>query len=312
MNAVWRVASALGIVASSLSLLLLAKQGFDLGFVAPLKLMLDFYQQAVEFLLGWADAPLKDVLRYIGDWMGVDLHLYPHWKHIFMPMWLFFSANAKVNWGRGRKRTTLFTMIWGSLVALAASVASGTVALDDPNMFPVIFPVVGFVVYDAVHSTWDAIFHNPPGYTSWQSFNYYQSRFTLSNAIIGSVVIFVGLLARRMGLPTSNLVLVIIYVIALAMRRIMGKRMACSLRPLRRANLDAPFPRSRRSTSRFSHSTSSGWCRPVYRPECRPQAGRAVSFPPSSSCERRGCPAASRKASFGQNRRSEMLFGVTQ
>lgn len=228
MSEIWLVAQALGLVASIMSLVLLFKLGFDVSLVAPFKLMLNYYQQVVEFLLGWAEPYLRIVLKYLSDRMPIDLQLYPHWKHLFVPMWLYFSADAKTIWRDQRKSLALFTAAWGGLVALAASVASSTMPLDAPSMLPMIFPAAGFVVYSSVTSALSAISQSPgisqsPNrYTRWQIFSYYEIAFALGNALIAGVLIFVGLLlqARHLGFSSLNIVLLILFVIAMALRNI--------------------------------------------------------------------------------------------
>jgi hypothetical protein len=105
-------------------------------------------------------------------------------------------------------------------VALAASVASGTIPLDAPSMLPMIFPAIGFVVYSSVQAVWSAMFHTPKGYTRWQIFSYYGIAFGLGNALIAATIILVGFRARQIGFPSMSLVLLFIFVVAMALRNI--------------------------------------------------------------------------------------------
>ncbi len=210
----------LGTAAGSLSLVMLVKLGFDFGFVAPLQLMLDYYQQAVEFLLGWAEPPLRFALQCVSDWIALDLNLHAHWKYVFILMWLYFGADAKIIWGKDRKGSAIATVIWGGLIALVASVASGTVKPDSPNTLSVIFPVTGFVVYEVGQSAWDATFFSPATNTWWQTFRYYLVRFALTNATIGVGAIFLGIQGNQLGLPNPYLVAVIVFLIALGIRNL--------------------------------------------------------------------------------------------
>lgn len=226
LNAISRVASWLAFVASILSLLSLIKLGFDINLTAPFKLMLNYYLHFVDYLLGWADPYLRASLNYLSSWIAVDLRLYPHWKHFFVPMWLYFSADAKAVLGYQRKRLALAFLALGGLVALAVSVASGTMPLDSQSMLPLIFTAVGFVVYQSGSSVLAANFPLPytirPGtkYTRRQIVSYYLIAFPLGDALIACILIIAGLQARHFDFPSLNISFLILFVIAMALRDI--------------------------------------------------------------------------------------------
>lgn len=214
----------LGIAASSLSVFLLIKYGFDLGLSRPIQMIVDWYKQAIEFLLGWADPPLDILLSSVGKWIDAEIVLYPHWKHIFVPIWLYIGADAKTTWnmpGTERKLSAIAIFLYGSLIALMASVASATVALDDPSMLSIIFPILGIVVYNIAQSIWDANFHRHPGFTWWQTFRYYMFRIVLTNAALGAICVGGGLVAARHGVPVSNIALLLLFVVLLAVRHLL-------------------------------------------------------------------------------------------
>ena len=86
--------------------------------------------------------PIFDLLKNLFGWNWI---LYPHWKHAFVLLWLFFAAELReqypLEWLKGRtpdpllrwyKVQTAFMWVWGALAALIGGVAAGTVALDHP------------------------------------------------------------------------------------------------------------------------------------------------------------------------------------
>jgi hypothetical protein len=228
LTAVWKVATAiwggaglLGRLWSIMSLVALLTIAFRTSLFIPLQLMLEWYLEAADFFLGRFDPLLKTVMEYLGGWLAVDIRLYPHWKHILVPMWLYFSVDAKAMWISERKLFSIFTVVWGGLVAWVASVASGTSPLDDPNMLPMIFPAAGFVLYAFVIATWSAVSRTFEGYTRWQVFRYYVIVFPVGNAIIACAVIFLGFYARSFIPIGLNVVLMILFIVGMALRNIL-------------------------------------------------------------------------------------------
>src|SRR5215467_3195847 len=137
----------LGFLTSVLSIVFLLKQGFDLGFVAPLQRVLDFYDWTTRLALGWAEPWIQEQLKPVSRWLGLELKLSASWRHVFVLMELYFGAHARANWNQGRPRFGLFTAVWGLIVALIASTMAGAIALRDPNANLLFagFPIFGLV-----------------------------------------------------------------------------------------------------------------------------------------------------------------------
>ncbi|KCZ89976.1 hypothetical protein [Hyphomonas johnsonii] len=212
-----KIFSSLSFVMGVLSLVMLAKQGLELGFVAPLETVTEFYRKLVQVFLGWADGPLGSLVARLAPHVP-DIHLQPHWKHILVPMWLYVGADCRIMWKIGRLRAAVFFALTGGLLALLASVAAGAVAVDDPLMRPLLFPVAALVVFNFLQAIWDALFKPVPGRTRWQVFGHYAGLFALGNLVLGAVVVAVGLTLQGLGLPGVNLVLLLVLVGLLALR----------------------------------------------------------------------------------------------
>ena len=103
----------------------------------------------MRLLFGWAEPYLGDLFR----WCGLDLRIYPHWKHVLVLMCLYFGVVTKVIWPsfKSRRERELLVVLtaWGALIAVGASLAAGGVALRDgrSNGLMAVFPLVGFVLY---------------------------------------------------------------------------------------------------------------------------------------------------------------------
>jgi hypothetical protein len=201
----------IGLPFAVLSVVKLWALGLHVGLKGPFAAILTFYQtKFVDPLLGWAEPLLRFILTYV----AVNLHLHNHWKYMFVPMWLYFGADARTYWHRRQQRSAIVTLIWGGLIALSASIASGVTSLDDPAMLPLVFPVAGFIIYEIGQAASDATLVRTPQELSsssrasvaknqswFQTFQYYILRLVLTNAVIGTVVYLIGLHARQTRLP---------------------------------------------------------------------------------------------------------------
>ena len=216
----WRVITILGFLISLFSTLRLIRLGFTVSFVEPFRVMLDWYQATLELLLGWADPLLKQFLKSMRAWLPIDLPIYPHWKHIFVLMWLYVAGDFKQYWVRGRTISGPVVLLLGGIVSLVASVASATVPLDSPSMLPVIF-------------LWGHLPFTKPSMPSrvllsiagaakagGRPARYYLLNFAFVDAAIGGIIVAVGWVLRSFQMPPPNLVLLMAFVIAMALRNV--------------------------------------------------------------------------------------------
>ena len=95
MSRAWKVASVLGLVTGVLSVVSLLRQFWDFGPVPPIQLMLEYYQQFLHAVLGWADAPLRTLVHHLQERINVRMNLSPGWKHVFLLMWLYFFSGRE-------------------------------------------------------------------------------------------------------------------------------------------------------------------------------------------------------------------------
>lgn len=122
-----------------LSLILLIKQGWDVGFVAALQTIIEYYRSVMEFLFGWAEPYIRIALQYLEHLTGIALHLSPEWKHLFFLLGIYFSNDAtnlmfndvRPNTPGADRRyfiSGLSRLIFGLVLAFVVSVAIGSVA----------------------------------------------------------------------------------------------------------------------------------------------------------------------------------------
>lgn len=135
----------IGLALSVLSVVLLVKQAFTVGFVSALQIVLDFYEATMTVLLGWVTPMLDALLR---PWGVVILG---HWKHVFLLMWIFLMHGAGNPFGLGINRVNLFLVPWAFMVAFGASIAAAAIPLHsgDPqaNFFLAAGPILAVALY---------------------------------------------------------------------------------------------------------------------------------------------------------------------
>lgn len=135
----------IGLALSVLSIVLLVKQAFTVGFVPALQIALDFYETTMTVLLGWAAPILDALMRPLG------LQVMPHWKHVFLLMWIFLLHGAGNPFALGFNRVNLFVVPWALIVALGASAVAGTLPMQggdaSANFFVAAVPILAVEVF---------------------------------------------------------------------------------------------------------------------------------------------------------------------
>lgn len=217
-----KVASRISLLMGALSIAALIWHGFNVGLWGPFELILNFYEKLVG-LLRFAEPPLKVLLQFVSRFIAIDLDLHPHWRHSFVLMSLYFGGDVRLDLMRDRSGSAAATVTWGGLIALAASVASGTTPLSDPNMLALVFPAVGFVVYETGRSALTATFYREVALASWfgastwwETFRFYFFGFALVDAAIGAIAVLAGTYARQVHFSDPSLLGLLVFVVLLA------------------------------------------------------------------------------------------------
>ena len=134
-------------------------KGFAIGLTGTISLLITPYRSAIQFVLGWLDPYLGPIVQHLAEKLKVGIKLYPHWKDIIVPVWLYFVANFKTNLGMSRELTDwprkrnriIFTAVlffWGLIISLTVAIAAGSQILENTNMLVLAFTVSGFLIYE--------------------------------------------------------------------------------------------------------------------------------------------------------------------
>ncbi len=151
----WRIFRYIGLVTGVLSLVLLVRFAFDTDFVSPLLVILEFYDSLVSLLLIWMDPFLSAVARRVSGIIGVDIQIASHWRHIFVLLWLYLTADAWANWSLGRKGFAVFSIVWGGIVAFLISAVVGAIELEAASSRLITaVGVAGIVAFEGVRIVW--------------------------------------------------------------------------------------------------------------------------------------------------------------
>lgn len=215
-----------GYLCAVLSLVSLLRLGFDIGLAAPLNKMLEFYVNILQLSFGWADPYLKALLHFIDEHFALNLQLYPHWKQLFVPMWLYFSTGAKAHWDDQRRSLAIWIIVFGFILAFIVSVASSSMPLNTQSMLPFLFSVATMILYSSVMTGIMTTY--PPHktirrgvvYSRWRILLYYIIAFPLADSFIGIAILLFGNLVRQFAFVSLNLVLLFIYIFSLALRNL--------------------------------------------------------------------------------------------
>jgi hypothetical protein len=198
----WEVFGLLCSIASVGSVLMLVKQGLDIGFVGPFKLVLEEYEFWTHAFFGWwADPAIRLALLHVRDWIGLDLHLSPEWKHIFLILCVYFGASARVERSDRRWLSVLFTVLWGGFIATIGSVAFGSVLLGDPTsgVLACIVPVTAVVFYELGRRIWNATYFRPAGENWRENFLMGARIYVVPVALIGGFSLIVAVVLKAVS-----------------------------------------------------------------------------------------------------------------
>jgi hypothetical protein len=94
----WLVTWA-GRLLAAFSVSVLIWRGLELGLSAPIKLALEWHNQFLHLLLGWAEPLLTTTIAWLSNFLDFRLELNPNWKHFTFLLWLYFVSDARALWG---------------------------------------------------------------------------------------------------------------------------------------------------------------------------------------------------------------------
>lgn len=233
-NLLWpkRTLSKFGRLLGALSIFTILKEGFDYRVSETFARISEYYDRLVTTLIGWASPYLEGISTGLGEVFSAQptLTLYPHWKHIFILLGIYFFRNAANNTQHERLASRVFKQALSGLFALVFSAATGLISLDAQDMsaqFQIAaIPILGAWLYDIVYLAWHATFlrkayanefnFQEQKEQSWTAFFVTRSRNASIRYVIG-LLLAVGLLQipQVQALPGAGLFVLAVLVILL-------------------------------------------------------------------------------------------------
>lgn len=211
----------LGIAMGAMSLVILAWQGFGFHFGPFMLQVLEYYEAQAQTIFSFLEPIARTILGSLRDWFGWDLHLYAHWKHSFMLLWLYFSSWVKQAWEVGNKGSALFQFFWGGLVAFVAGALSGTISLQETKLAIAFWPIAGFIVYELGWNAWYASHFRRDNKTWTEAFRegvlWTLTRFGLPSAIAVGLAAIAITGPELRDMPNPGLALLFVLLIAVAL-----------------------------------------------------------------------------------------------
>lgn len=155
------IISLLGMLLATLSMIALAKQGFEVGLVPALQLVLSYYDRIADLAFGWSEPFLTYGLKAICATARCEIMLYSYWKHVFVLMGVYFFRESAIARDSKLPATALFLTIWGATIALLSSLLAGSVQITTnefkSNLIFVGIPILGVTIYDFIGAIWGAL-----------------------------------------------------------------------------------------------------------------------------------------------------------
>ena len=217
--------AALGTILSALSIIVLIDHAFKFGIISTLHVIVDFYEALTKVLFGWSEPYIRSALATLGSIIHVHVKLYPHWKHVFVLLELYFGSHVRSVRAERGLRATAFNVMFGLSLALCAGVMSGTIDYTDAasSMFIAVYPVAAVSLYGLATSLRAAIYFHKKNETWLHALGVF-GRHAIRIFLGGSIIVLVGFVVARLNpnaLPKqSGLVVLLMLIILLAIYRI--------------------------------------------------------------------------------------------
>lgn len=222
----------LGLILAVLSASAIVRFAIQHGFGPTCTLVLDYHERLASVLIAsWSEPTIRDTLEALRrDFDWADVHLYPHWKHVFVLMGVYLFRHATVTLSEGLWVQGTIQILWATIVAVISSVLVGTVDLQyrDPSsqLLVGVVPIVGIFAYEVLVRALTATANRGEQVRgrviltdreTWWSYFAYQVSVDFGRAIILSMVIgAVALVSHSDGLPVPGLIGLSVAVVLLA------------------------------------------------------------------------------------------------
>jgi hypothetical protein len=199
----------IGVTVGALALAALIAHGFNVRLTGLPGAIVDTYDFMAQAVFGKLEPWLARRLAGLRDLSGRDLHLYPHWKNVFLLMWIFFLADIRSAVEQRRPLLAIVLSVWGTVVALGAGIGAGTVVLDGgattaSDIVLLAFPALGVTLHQAGWCLLEAIVSRSAGESALARFSLFVRDEVLPIALGGLLSILLAAYARSVPLLAQS------------------------------------------------------------------------------------------------------------
>jgi hypothetical protein len=128
-----------------MSALVMARDGLGFPLTDTINWVLNGYSGLLaQIAVVLVDPWIERLFAQLRQLFSIDLQLYPHWKHVFILLWLYLGANSRIwmnafanssdgSWASAFRRMW-FDWLLSLALSLTSSIAAGAVPLSHPGI----------------------------------------------------------------------------------------------------------------------------------------------------------------------------------
>jgi hypothetical protein len=186
------VVRGLSIVLATLSVLSLIRDTFHVGLSRIVEQVIDYYQRLTHVLFGWMEPYLVGWIRWLHEFINIDINLHDHWRHVFVLIGLYYIRDTRVFFTVRDYFGALHLLVLGLLISLATSALVGTLGMQTnsyyENLLACAIVLWGLAIYRTIRSIWGTIRYKEKHEPTY--FSDYRHRLigSLRDVIVGFVI----------------------------------------------------------------------------------------------------------------------------
>lgn len=151
----------LGVLWAAISIVLLVREGLELGPLAgPFAAILSYYEFVMAFLFSPFEPYAERVGVWLFGWFSLELKLGSHWKYVYTLISLYVGAQALHAWRAGNRGFSLYRISVGLIIGFVGAASIGVLPLDaiySSLLTPLLLGLT-FAAYQLCNSFWISVF----------------------------------------------------------------------------------------------------------------------------------------------------------
>lgn len=169
------LAAWFGVLSGALSIVVLLKNALSVGIGPTLSVVIDYYDAALTFILGWTEPFIERIFNFIlspFNFAAIDIS--DVWKHVTVLIGLYFLRNVARLYEAKKSAAATYQLCFAILFMFLFGGAAGVSRAMLPGFwshFGVVFwPIIGTFAMNVVQGFWFASFPGDRAYRTWPDF----------------------------------------------------------------------------------------------------------------------------------------------